>query len=193
MNELNELRDQAYENSLIYKEKTKKIHDSKIKNRVFNIVLWGNRLSIQTSIPPSSSLPLSSSMFDARHELCFLKFVSDVNAISKPKSIKKAKKKEEWKPTRKMFTKIGYNWRPTGRTFTLVGNAFPLSRITATNKVPLKEPIPLEIAKSMISNQTEPNTSPGSNTLVAPSSSSFVDLRLSKLFYGIWTPDAQST
>ncbi|GKC89711.1 reverse transcriptase domain-containing protein [Tanacetum coccineum] len=34
MNELNELRDQAYENSLIYKEKTKKINDSKIKNRV---------------------------------------------------------------------------------------------------------------------------------------------------------------
>nr|GEU96622.1 reverse transcriptase domain-containing protein [Tanacetum cinerariifolium] len=37
LNELNELRDQAYENSLIYKEKTKKIHDSKIKNRVFNV------------------------------------------------------------------------------------------------------------------------------------------------------------
>ncbi|GKC77950.1 reverse transcriptase domain-containing protein, partial [Tanacetum coccineum] len=37
MNDLNELRDQAYENYLIYKEKTKKIHDSKIKNRVFNI------------------------------------------------------------------------------------------------------------------------------------------------------------
>ncbi|GJT36911.1 MAK10-like protein [Tanacetum coccineum] len=35
INELNELRDQAYENSLIYKEKTKKIHDSKIKNRVW--------------------------------------------------------------------------------------------------------------------------------------------------------------
>nr|GFA46967.1 reverse transcriptase domain-containing protein [Tanacetum cinerariifolium] len=30
LNELNELRDQAYENSLIYKEKTKKIHNSKI-------------------------------------------------------------------------------------------------------------------------------------------------------------------
>ncbi|GJT37440.1 reverse transcriptase domain-containing protein [Tanacetum coccineum] len=37
LNELNELRDQAYENSLIYKEKTKRIHDSKIKNRIFNI------------------------------------------------------------------------------------------------------------------------------------------------------------
>nr|GEU72360.1 DNA-directed DNA polymerase [Tanacetum cinerariifolium] len=37
VNELNELRDHAYENSLIYKEKTKRIHDSKIKNRVFNV------------------------------------------------------------------------------------------------------------------------------------------------------------
>nr|GEZ60215.1 reverse transcriptase domain-containing protein [Tanacetum cinerariifolium] len=37
LNELNELRDQAYKNSLIYKEKTKKLHDSKIKNRIFNV------------------------------------------------------------------------------------------------------------------------------------------------------------
>nr|GFB52740.1 reverse transcriptase domain-containing protein [Tanacetum cinerariifolium] len=37
INELNELRDQAYENSLIYKEKSKRLHDSKIKNCVFNI------------------------------------------------------------------------------------------------------------------------------------------------------------
>ncbi|GJR06554.1 reverse transcriptase domain-containing protein [Tanacetum coccineum] len=36
LNELNELLDQAYENSLIYKERTKKLHDSKIKNRIFN-------------------------------------------------------------------------------------------------------------------------------------------------------------
>ncbi|GJS07085.1 hypothetical protein Tco_0363881 [Tanacetum coccineum] len=41
LNELNELRDQAYENSLIYKEKTKKIHDAKIKNRVFNVGIPG--------------------------------------------------------------------------------------------------------------------------------------------------------
>nr|GEZ10387.1 reverse transcriptase domain-containing protein [Tanacetum cinerariifolium] len=50
MKELNELRDQAYENSLIYKEKTKKIHDSKIKNRVFNVgdrvLLFNSRLKI---------------------------------------------------------------------------------------------------------------------------------------------------
>nr|GEW09107.1 reverse transcriptase domain-containing protein [Tanacetum cinerariifolium] len=50
INELNELRDQAYENSMIYKEKTKRIHDSKIKNRVFNIgnrvLLFNSRLKI---------------------------------------------------------------------------------------------------------------------------------------------------
>nr|GFA16611.1 reverse transcriptase domain-containing protein [Tanacetum cinerariifolium] len=50
LNELNELRDQAYENSLIYKEKTKKIHDSKFKDRVFNVgdrvLLLNSRLKI---------------------------------------------------------------------------------------------------------------------------------------------------
>nr|GEW19403.1 reverse transcriptase domain-containing protein [Tanacetum cinerariifolium] len=50
LNEVNELRDQAYENSLIYKEKTKKILDLKIKNRVFNVgdrvLLFNSRLKI---------------------------------------------------------------------------------------------------------------------------------------------------
>nr|GFB73658.1 reverse transcriptase domain-containing protein [Tanacetum cinerariifolium] len=50
INELNELRDQAYENSLIYKEKTKRLHESKIKNHVFNIgdrvLLFNSRLKI---------------------------------------------------------------------------------------------------------------------------------------------------
>nr|GFA68407.1 hypothetical protein [Tanacetum cinerariifolium] len=35
--QLKELNEQAYENSLIYKEKTKRLNDSKIKDRVFNI------------------------------------------------------------------------------------------------------------------------------------------------------------
>nr|GEY06573.1 integrase, catalytic region, zinc finger, CCHC-type, peptidase aspartic, catalytic [Tanacetum cinerariifolium] len=115
-------------------------------------------------------------------------------------------KKEEWKLTRKMFTKVGYNWRPTGRTFTSVGNACLLTRITATNNVPFRKPISLEvvaqefvvtkvdtrrpnvpktngsnskpkISKSMISNKMKPGTSRGSNTSVAPSSS-LIDLRV---------------
>ncbi|GJV24298.1 reverse transcriptase domain-containing protein [Tanacetum coccineum] len=44
------LRDQAYENSLINKEETKKLHDSKIKNRIFNVgnqvLLFNSRLKI---------------------------------------------------------------------------------------------------------------------------------------------------
>nr|GFB74464.1 reverse transcriptase domain-containing protein [Tanacetum cinerariifolium] len=48
--QLNELRDQAYENSRIYKEKTKRLCDSKIKDRVFNIddrvLLFNSRLKI---------------------------------------------------------------------------------------------------------------------------------------------------
>nr|GEW90671.1 reverse transcriptase domain-containing protein [Tanacetum cinerariifolium] len=50
LNELNEHRDQAYENSLIYKEKTKRLHDSKIKDQVFNVddrvLLFNSRLKI---------------------------------------------------------------------------------------------------------------------------------------------------
>nr|GEU98166.1 reverse transcriptase domain-containing protein [Tanacetum cinerariifolium] len=50
INKLNEHRNQAYENFLIYKEKTKRLYDLKIKNRVFNIgdrvLLFNSRLKI---------------------------------------------------------------------------------------------------------------------------------------------------
>nr|GEY38833.1 hypothetical protein [Tanacetum cinerariifolium] len=50
LNELSKLCNQAYENSLIYKETTKKLHDAKIKNRIFNIgdqvLLFNSRLKI---------------------------------------------------------------------------------------------------------------------------------------------------
>nr|GFA49903.1 reverse transcriptase domain-containing protein [Tanacetum cinerariifolium] len=50
LNELSELRGQAYENSVTYKERTKRLHDSKIKNRIFNVgdqvLLFNSRLKI---------------------------------------------------------------------------------------------------------------------------------------------------
>nr|GEZ48839.1 reverse transcriptase domain-containing protein [Tanacetum cinerariifolium] len=50
LNELSELLDQAYENFVIYKERTKRLHDSKIKNRIFNVgdqvLLFNSRLKI---------------------------------------------------------------------------------------------------------------------------------------------------
>nr|GFB60029.1 reverse transcriptase domain-containing protein [Tanacetum cinerariifolium] len=50
LNELSKLRDQAYENFVIYKERMNKLHDSKIKNRIFNVgnqvLLFNSRLKI---------------------------------------------------------------------------------------------------------------------------------------------------
>nr|GFB89638.1 reverse transcriptase domain-containing protein [Tanacetum cinerariifolium] len=50
LNELHELRDQDYKNSLIYKERMKKLYDSKIKNHIFNVgdqvLLFNSRLKI---------------------------------------------------------------------------------------------------------------------------------------------------
>ncbi|GJU36604.1 retrovirus-related pol polyprotein from transposon TNT 1-94 [Tanacetum coccineum] len=148
-------------------------------------------------------------LFDANHAMCLIDHVNSMNVRAKSAS-KKHKKRKEWKPTRKVFNSVGYKWKPTGRTFTLVGNACPLTRLTATSKVPLRVPIPLEVvapnhivirvytrrpkapksvqhskpkvAKSMTANRMEPGTSRGFDTLVAPSSSSLIECRLSKLF-----------
>nr|GFC69154.1 reverse transcriptase domain-containing protein [Tanacetum cinerariifolium] len=50
LNELSELHDQAYENSLIYKERMKKLYEVKIKNRIFNVgdqvLIFNSRLKI---------------------------------------------------------------------------------------------------------------------------------------------------
>ncbi|GJU71589.1 retrovirus-related pol polyprotein from transposon TNT 1-94 [Tanacetum coccineum] len=125
---------------------------------LWNSVLFSDS-SVASMLRYCPDNPKTYSMFDARHELCFLDIVSDMNASSKSKSVKKTKKKEEWKPTGKMFTKIGYIWRPTGRTFTLVRNACPLTKITATNKEPLREPIPLKVVAQEICTDSPVSTS----------------------------------
>nr|GEX40930.1 integrase, catalytic region, zinc finger, CCHC-type, peptidase aspartic, catalytic [Tanacetum cinerariifolium] len=81
-------------------------------------------------------------MLSDNHHFCVL---NDVNAGAKSKSIKKNSKRKVWKPTRKVFTNIGYIWRPTGRTITIVGNACLLTRITTTTEVPTRKPIALVI------------------------------------------------
>ncbi|GJV00723.1 hypothetical protein Tco_1329993 [Tanacetum coccineum] len=141
-------------------------------------------------------------LFDANHAMCLIDHVNSMNVRDKSAS-KKNKKRKEWKPTGKVFNSVGYKWKPTRRTFTLVRNACPLTRITATNKVPLRVPIPLEVvapehvvtrvytrrpkvpkyvpnskpkvAKSITANRMEPDTSQGSDTSVAPSSSSLIN------------------
>ncbi|GJY94331.1 retrovirus-related pol polyprotein from transposon TNT 1-94 [Tanacetum coccineum] len=156
-------------------------------------------------------------LFDANNAVCLIDHVNSMNVRAKS-AFKKNKKRKEWKPTRKVLNSVGYKWKPTGRTFTLVGNGCPLTRLTATHEVPLRVPIPLDVvapkhvvtrvytrrpkvpksvqkrkpkvAKSMTANRMEPGTSWGSDTSVAPSSSSLIDCRLSKLFCGIWILEA---
>ncbi|GJV15508.1 hypothetical protein Tco_1360831 [Tanacetum coccineum] len=74
--------------------------------------------------------------------LCVSNSMNDVKFCAKSKTRKS--KKEIWKPTGKVFNKMGYIWRPTGRTFTIVGNVCPLTRITTTNEVPSRKPIVLD-------------------------------------------------
>ncbi|GJU14317.1 hypothetical protein Tco_1142283 [Tanacetum coccineum] len=153
-------------------------------------------------------------LFDANNAMCLIDHVNSMNVRAKSIS-KENKKRKEWKPTGKVFNSIGYKRKPTRRTFTLDGNVCPLTRLTATKKVPLRLPIPLEVVapkqvvtrvytrrpkvpksvqnskpkvvKSMTANRMEPDTSRGSDTSVAPSSSSIIYCRLSKLFCSIWT------
>ncbi|GJY73312.1 retrovirus-related pol polyprotein from transposon TNT 1-94 [Tanacetum coccineum] len=119
--------------------------------------------------------------------LCVSNSMNDVKFRAKPKKSKSKKrksKKDIWKPTGKVFTKMGYIWRPTGRTFTIVGNACPLTRITTTNEVPSRKPIVLEsespkpVVNLVYSRKPRKNknTESLSKTEVVPESSS-----------GIWT------
>ncbi|GJS90776.1 retrovirus-related pol polyprotein from transposon TNT 1-94 [Tanacetum coccineum] len=149
-------------------------------------------------------------LFDANHDKCLIDYVNDVNVCSKSKS-KRNKKRNVWKPTGKVLTKIGYSWKPTGRIFTIVGNRCPLTRITSTKEVPVKETTnnsaitptqgilvysrkpkasrslgsssKVKIVESKTSNSKEPKQSWGSIVSDVPSSS-LNDCRLSKLFCG---------
>ncbi|GJW03429.1 retrovirus-related pol polyprotein from transposon TNT 1-94 [Tanacetum coccineum] len=99
----------------------KETHIYYLKHTMERVAILREIVEQAKSLNPldSASYSAHNFMFDARHELCFLEFVSDMNACFKSKIVKKAKKKEEWKPTGKV--------------------------ITATNEVPLREPIPLEV------------------------------------------------
>ncbi|GKB46363.1 hypothetical protein Tco_0897116 [Tanacetum coccineum] len=153
------------------------------------------------------------------HDKCVLDYVHHVNVLSKFKPTKSKNKKQIWKPTDKVYTEIGYKWKPTGRTFTIVRNKCPLTRFTSTKVLPLKEttkksiPTPTQgikvysrrpkatksvgssskskIIESRISNNLEA-TQAGESTIFNVPSSSLIDWRLSKLFCGIWTPNAPS-
>ncbi|GJZ73293.1 reverse transcriptase domain-containing protein [Tanacetum coccineum] len=76
LNELNELRDQAYENSLIYKEKTKRIHDALDQKPL--VLKWYSRIVkaldsvIFNSSFTSSALCVGNSVFQILFDYVYL-------------------------------------------------------------------------------------------------------------------------
>ncbi|GKD32413.1 hypothetical protein Tco_1247922, partial [Tanacetum coccineum] len=164
----------------------------------------------------SDSVCINGDDYMSSNNLCVSNSMNDVKFRAKPK--KRKSKKENWKPTGKVFTKMGYIWRPTGRTFTIVGNVCPLTRIITTNEVPPRKPIVLEskspkpvvnlvysrkprknkntesisktkVIKPISANKQEPSNSWGSIKTNVPSTS-LNECRLSKLSSGIRTPIA---
>ncbi|GJS51795.1 integrase, catalytic region, zinc finger, CCHC-type containing protein [Tanacetum coccineum] len=120
---------------------------SSLKNKN-SVVEPKGTTNVQHSKLNANSKPLcvkcNGYMLSDNHDLCVLDFIKNVNARVKSKSVKKSSKRKVWKPTGKVFINIEYTWRPTGRTFTIVGNAYPLTRITTTTKVPLRKLTALE-------------------------------------------------
>ncbi|GKD53456.1 hypothetical protein Tco_1286843, partial [Tanacetum coccineum] len=192
-----------------------RIVKSSLKNKNCFVEPKGNANVQHSKLNVNSKLlcvKCNGCMLSDNHDLCVLDFINDVNARTKSKSVKKSSKRKVWKPTRKVFTNIGYTWRPTGRTFTIVGNVCPLTRITTTTEVPLRKPTALEsdtpkpvvtlvysrkprksktnvpvskpkIIKSISANKKEPSKSWGSIVSDVPSSS-LDECRSSKLFSG---------
>ncbi|GJZ79135.1 integrase, catalytic region, zinc finger, CCHC-type containing protein [Tanacetum coccineum] len=126
-------------------------------------------------------------MFDANHDACFLDFVNDVNVRSKSKSAKQSQQHNIWKPTGKVFTKVGYKWKPTRRLFTLVVETQkPEIKVYSRRPKQVKSVGSSKKAmfvESKIANNSEPNHSWGSNAIDV-SSSSLVNDRLSRSFSG---------
>ncbi|GJW43234.1 hypothetical protein Tco_0072033 [Tanacetum coccineum] len=48
-------------------------------------------------------------LFSANHDMCIVDYLNDVNVRARTKSIKSVKK-NEWKPTSKVFTNVGHRW-----------------------------------------------------------------------------------
>ncbi|GJY01485.1 retrovirus-related pol polyprotein from transposon TNT 1-94 [Tanacetum coccineum] len=149
------------------------------------------------------------------HEDYLKKTIENIHGL-----VERARKQNPSKPlldSACKFTKhvqklCGHKWKPIGRFFTIVGNSCPLTRITPTKVVHLKEttsnsgetqkpeikvysrrPKQLKsigsskkdmIVESKIDNNSEPTHLWGSNATYVPSSSSLVNDRLSRLFSG---------
>ncbi|GJR39780.1 hypothetical protein Tco_1215464 [Tanacetum coccineum] len=110
-------------------------------------------------------------LFDANHAMCLIDHVNSMNVCDKSAS-KKIKREKNGNLLEKCLTLLDINGNP-------LRPKVPKSVQNSKPKVP----------KSMTANRLESGTSWGSDTLVAPSSSSLIDCRLSKLLCVIFGND----
>nr|GEU63296.1 hypothetical protein [Tanacetum cinerariifolium] len=122
-------KDKIQQTPSISKKNNIEAHPRNVRSSLSNkncVVKTRNTASVQNSKSNVNSdlqcVTCNGCLFSDNHDSCVLEFINTVNARVKYKSIKKPLKRKVWKPTRKVFTNIGYKWRPTGRTFTIVGN-----------------------------------------------------------------------
>ncbi|GKB30843.1 hypothetical protein Tco_0870244 [Tanacetum coccineum] len=102
--------------------------NNRVSEPVCNVTVKHSVLNVNSELICATC---NECVFDAIHDLYVLDYLNDVNVRAKPKLVK-SKKKKVWKPTGKVYTKVGYSWKPTGRTFTIDGNMSPSTRITST-------------------------------------------------------------
>ncbi|GKF24034.1 hypothetical protein Tco_0076356, partial [Tanacetum coccineum] len=79
-----------------------------------------------------------------------------------------------------------------GRLFTLVGNWCPLTRITPTKVVPIKESTPHSVETQKPELKFYSRRPKHVKTVDIPLPSSLVNDTVSRLFSSIWTPDVQN-
>ncbi|GJT19574.1 hypothetical protein Tco_0878280 [Tanacetum coccineum] len=115
-------------------------------------------------------------LFDGNHAMCLIDHVNSMNVLAKSAS-KKNKRRKEWKPTGKVLTATSkVSLRVLIPLKVVVPNQMVTRVYTRRPKVPksVQHSKP-KVAKSTTANRMEPGTSWGSDTSVAPSSSSFFD------------------
>ncbi|GJR80481.1 hypothetical protein Tco_0151266 [Tanacetum coccineum] len=144
-----------------------------LDNSLAYACMYRKQIQELNSMSKSVSSTCKKCLFDANHDLGVVKYLSDVNARARAKSIKSTKKKE-WKSTRKIFTstKVVPPRKPVKST--AIKNIKPSSASQWRPKETIiacssSEP---RIDKARTTNHLEPNKNWGSNVFISPCSSS---------------------
>lgn len=115
----------------------KSVPKTKVEDHMRNYKSELNKRN-HNSNPNSLCKTCNKCLILSNHDKCVEKFLKSFNKPPVKKVWRAKQIKQIWKATGKLFANVGYQWKPTGRKFTL-GEQCPLTRITNSNVVPIKE------------------------------------------------------